>query len=168
MLVTAFSSWSDARCVEIALTVPQPRGNDPSQAVQRTEILRVAYPRGRTPPEEPDAVRLSTLHAAKGLEFGHVFLVGIEENILPHREAVDEGRLEEERRLMYVGVTRAKKSLTLSYCSRRKRARESVACDPSRFIDELGDDVRMPDKPSTAETKARGSDRRAALKAMLG
>ena len=75
-----------------------------------------------------------------------MFLVGIEENILPHRDAVDEGRLEEERRLMYVGVTRAKKSLTLSYCSRRKRARESVACDPSRFIDELGDDVRHAGK----------------------
>ena len=118
--------------------------------------------------EEPDAVRLSTLHAAKGLEFGHVFLVGIEENILPHREAVDEGRLEEERRLMYVGVTRAKKSLTLSYCARRKRARESVACDPSRFIDELGDDVRMPDKPTTAEAKTSGSNRLAALKEMLG
>ena len=117
---------------------------------------------------EPDAVRLSTLHAAKGLEFGHVFLVGVEENILPHREAVDEGRLEEERRLMYVGVTRAKKSLTLSYCSRRKRAREAVACEPSRFIEELGDDVRLPGKPADAETKASGSDRLAALKAMLG
>jgi ATP-dependent DNA helicase Rep len=117
---------------------------------------------------EPDAVRLSTLHAAKGLEFGHVFLVGVEENILPHREAVDEGRLEEERRLMYVGVTRARKSLTLSYCSRRKRARESVACEPSRFIEELGDDVRLPGKAPEAEAKASGSDRLAALKAMLG
>jgi ATP-dependent DNA helicase Rep len=69
---------------------------------------------------------------------------------------------------MYVGVTRAKKSLTLSYCSRRKRARETVACDPSRFIDELGDDVRQPVKPSSADAKASGSDRLAALKAMLG
>jgi len=118
--------------------------------------------------EEPNAVRLSTLHAAKGLEFGHVFLVGIEENILPHREAVEEGRLEEERRLMYVGVTRAKKSLTLSYCSRRKRARESVACAPSRFIEELGNDVRMPDKPTSADAKASGSNQLAALKALLG
>ncbi|MEQ1661812.1 MAG: UvrD-helicase domain-containing protein [Thiobacillus sp.] len=117
---------------------------------------------------EPDAVRLSTLHAAKGLEFGHVFLVGVEENILPHRDAVDEGRLEEERRLMYVGVTRAKKSLTLSYCARRKRARESMACEPSRFIEELGDDVCSPGKTPDAEAKASGSDRLAALKAMLG
>ena len=117
---------------------------------------------------EPDAVHLSTLHAAKGLEFGHVFLVGVEEGILPHRDAVDEGRLEEERRLMYVGVTRAKKSLTLSYCARRKRARETVACEPSRFIAELGDDVRLPLKPGDAQTKASGSARLTQLKAMLG
>jgi ATP-dependent DNA helicase Rep len=69
---------------------------------------------------------------------------------------------------MYVGVTRAKKSLTLSYCARRKRARETVACEPSRFIDELGDDVRLPNQPATAEARASGSDRLAALKAMLG
>ena len=118
--------------------------------------------------EAPDAVRLSTLHAAKGLEFGHVFLVGIEENILPHRDAVDEGRLEEERRLMYVGVTRARKSLTLTYCARRKRARESVSCEPSRFIEELGDDIRVPGAEPDAQAKASGSDRLAALKAMLG
>jgi len=97
-----------------------------------------------------------------------VFLVGVEEGILPHRDAVDEGRLEEERRLMYVGVTRAKKSLTLSYCARRKRARETVACEPSRFIAELGDDVRQPQKPGDAETKASGSESLSRLKAMLG
>jgi len=69
---------------------------------------------------------------------------------------------------MYVGVTRAKRSLTLSYCARRKTRARIRRCDPSRFIDELGDDVRQPEKPTTADAKASGSDRLAALKAMLG
>jgi ATP-dependent DNA helicase Rep len=93
--------------------------------------------------EGTDNVRLSTLHAAKGLEFAHVFIVGLEEGILPHREAVDAGNVEEERRLMYVGVTRARQSLHLSWCARRKRAGEKVACQPSRFIGELAqEDLR--------------------------
>ncbi len=97
---------------------------------------------------EPDAVKLSTLHAAKGLEFGHVFLIGVEEGILPHRESVDLAttqphRLEEERRLMYVGITRAQKSLTITWCKKRKRAGEVQDCEPSRFIAELPkDDVK--------------------------
>ncbi len=117
--------------------------------------------------EEADVVKLSTLHAAKGLEYDHVFLVGVEENILPHREAAEEGRLEEERRLMYVGITRARKSLTVTYCERRKRAGEWLGCEPSRFIEEMGSDVRLPGKPDTAESRQNGSDRLAALKAML-
>ena len=93
--------------------------------------------------DDYDAVQLSTLHAAKGLEYRHVFLVGIEEGILPHRESIDPAKIEEERRLMYVGITRAQHTLNISYCERRKQAREFVPCEPSRFIAEMGsEDIR--------------------------
>ncbi len=121
--------------------------------------------------EEPDAVRMSTLHASKGLEFPHVFLVGVEEGILPHRgdpDAPDEliaARIQEERRLMYVGITRAQRTLHVSWCKKRKRARESVNCDISRFIPEMrlneGDAV-----PTEAEILSP-QDRLANLKALL-
>ena len=122
--------------------------------------------------EGADAVQLSTLHAAKGLEFPHVFLVGLEEGLLPHREAVEAGTLDEERRLMYVGITRAQQSLHLSYCRRRKRAGEMMSCAPSRFIGELAqEDLRYADVPlppdEAAKEKAAGSERLKSLKAML-
>jgi ATP-dependent DNA helicase Rep len=91
-----------------------------------------------------DAVRLSTLHAAKGLEFKHVFLIGIEEGVLPHRDAEAENRTEEERRLMYVGITRAQRSLHLSYAEKRQQGQEVIPCQASRFIGEMGsDDLRF-------------------------
>ncbi|MDE3208529.1 MAG: ATP-binding domain-containing protein, partial [Pseudomonadota bacterium] len=99
-----------------------------------------------------DAVKLSTLHAAKGLEFDHVYMVGVEEGILPHRESVEEGRVEEERRLMYVGMTRARKTLTISYCKKRRRARDYVPVESSRFIGELYDeDLRFSGQDLPAE-----------------
>jgi len=119
---------------------------------------------------EPDAVKLSTLHAAKGLEFGHVFLIGVEEGILPHRESIDNGTIEEERRLMYVGITRAQKSLHISWCRKRKRAGETESCEPSRFIAELPqDDVRHSGQPSSdpAASKEHGKERMAQIRAML-
>src|SRR6202012_3343722 len=94
--------------------------------------------------DDVDAVRLSTLHAAKGLEFPHVHLVGVEEGLLPHKGGEDDDaatigrRVEEERRLMYVGVTRAQRSLSISWCRKRRRARDEASCEPSRFIAELG------------------------------
>jgi ATP-dependent DNA helicase Rep len=115
--------------------------------------------------ETPDVVQLSTLHAAKGLEFDHVFLVGVEEGILPHRDAVDEGRLEEERRLMYVGITRARRTLWVSHCERRKRAGEWMACEPSRFIGEMGEAVKPPDRGPV--TREEGAARLAAMRARL-
>jgi ATP-dependent DNA helicase Rep len=119
--------------------------------------------------EAVDAVRLSTLHAAKGLEFPHVFLVGLEEEILPHRECLAGDRLEEERRLMYVGITRAKLSLTLTWCAKRKRGGETVPCEPSRFLAEIDpEQVRQADlQVDPAAGRQAGRDRLASLKAML-
>ncbi|HEX6136064.1 MAG TPA: UvrD-helicase domain-containing protein [Casimicrobiaceae bacterium] len=119
-----------------------------------------------------DAVRLSTLHAAKGLEFPHVFLVGLEEGILPHREAIEAGSVDEERRLMYVGLTRAQETLHLSYCATRRRAGEKVACTPSRFLSELAqEDLRHADRAlspdEVAAAKTAGNARLAVLKALV-
>jgi ATP-dependent DNA helicase Rep len=84
-----------------------------------------------------NAVRMMTLHSAKGLEFRFVHIVGVEEGKLPHEAGIDEGRTDEERRLMYVGITRAREHLTLSYGARSKRYGEVVRNEPSRFILEL-------------------------------
>lgn len=94
--------------------------------------------------EEANSVRLSTLHASKGLEYPHVFLVGIEEGLLPHMsrdEALeDPTRIEEERRLMYVGITRARNSLHITWCQKRRRGRDFENREASRFIKEMAHD----------------------------
>lgn len=120
--------------------------------------------------QEQDAVSLSTLHAAKGLEFPHVFIIGAEEEILPFRDS-DEKQIEEERRLMYVGITRAERSLQISYCNRRKRGKDWTACEPSRFLEEMPEDELVyagghADAVPTV-TKDEGMDKLARLKAML-
>jgi DNA helicase-2/ATP-dependent DNA helicase PcrA len=86
---------------------------------------------------DDDKVTLMTLHAAKGLEFRQVYLVGMEEGLLPHARSVQDGALEEERRLAYVGVTRAKRGLTLTYAASRARYGTRTATVPSRFLYEL-------------------------------
>ncbi len=90
--------------------------------------------------EVNDEVSLMTLHAAKGLEFPHVFLIGMEEKILPHQNSIDSDSIEEERRLAYVGITRAQQTCTLSYCTHRKQRGVHEECEPSRFLDELPQD----------------------------
>lgn len=128
--------------------------------------------------EEPDAVKMSTLHASKGLEYPHVYLIGVEEGLLPHLGKDDEDgdparaaenlatRIQEERRLMYVGITRAQRSLHLSWCKKRRRAREDIVCEPSRFIEEMGlGDVRVVEDEATRAMSPK--ERLGMLKALL-
>ena len=91
--------------------------------------------------EPGQEVRLMTLHGSKGLEFPHVFIAGVEEDLLPHRNSLEENAEEEERRLMYVGITRARESLTLSYAKSRRRFGEVMRGEPSRFLEELPQDL---------------------------
>ncbi|MFW5444553.1 MAG: DNA helicase Rep [Methylococcaceae bacterium] len=120
--------------------------------------------------EAGDQVSLMTLHASKGLEFPHVFLIGIEENLLPHQNSIETDNIEEERRLAYVGITRAQRSCTLSYCTHRKRYGEVSECEPSRFLNELPEeDLEWSNKKQLEPEviKQRGKASLAHLKTML-
>lgn len=103
--------------------------------------------------DEADQVQLMTLHASKGLEFPHVFLIGMEEGILPHQTSLDEDNVEEERRLAYVGITRAQQTLTFSLCKERRQYGEIIKPEPSRFLLELPQDdlVWENEKPQMTE-----------------
>jgi superfamily I DNA/RNA helicase len=93
--------------------------------------------------DEPqgDAVTLITVHSCKGLEFPHVWVVGLEEGLLPHARAKEEGTLDEERRLFYVAMTRAQETLALSYCLVRKKYGKPRPCHPSQFLMELPEEL---------------------------
>lgn len=117
-----------------------------------------------------DRVNLMTLHAAKGLEFPYVYLVGMEENLLPHETSIEEDSIEEERRLAYVGITRARQHLTLSYCTHRKRRGELESRTPSRFLDELPEaDLEWPARKALDPSvkKERGQASLAQLRSLL-
>ncbi|WP_449421076.1 3'-5' exonuclease [Piscirickettsia litoralis] len=118
-----------------------------------------------------DEVQLMTLHAAKGLEFPYVFLVGMEEELLPHRTSIDEDNIEEERRLAYVGITRAQRALYFTVVMERRRQGEKIATTPSRFLEELpADDIEHEGRPSDStpeQRKQKGSEKLAMLKQML-
>ena len=106
------------------------------EAISRL-VLRDLMEQQEEEDASPDNVQLMTMHASKGLEFPHVFIIGMEENLLPHRSSVEDGNIEEERRLAYVGITRARETLAMTMARKRKQFGETINCEPSRFLDEL-------------------------------
>jgi len=142
--VLDFVDWIARRCGDEAEEFGQPKSV--LDVAQTISVIISLAERG----DEQDVVTLSTLHAAKGLEWPHVFLAGVNEGLLPFKgddEAMNAARLDEERRLMYVGITRARRTLAVSTLRRRKRGRSVVAGVPSRFIAEmkLNDEVFKED-----------------------
>ncbi|WP_092401289.1 MULTISPECIES: ATP-dependent helicase [Candidatus Ichthyocystis] len=115
--------------------------------------------------EKEKMLEMSTLHAAKGLEFDHVFIVGCNDEIIPHQESIDTNSVEEERRLMYVGTTRARRELTISFTEKRKTGGELVESLPSRFIEEMGLDINKTSNTQipTQEEKQNYLDRMKSL-----
>ncbi len=117
-----------------------------------------------------DAVTLITTHSCKGLEFPHVYLVGVEDGLLPHARSKVEGTLDEERRLFYVAITRAKETLAISHCGARRKYGQLMPCHPSPFLKELPAELvedmnaksREPVKPDA------GKDLFAAMRAAVG
>ncbi|XKH02477.1 DNA helicase Rep [Marinobacter nauticus] len=118
--------------------------------------------------DDSDKVQLLTLHASKGLEFPHVFIMGLEEEILPHRSSIEEGNIEEERRLMYVGITRAKETLSLTYAASRKQYGEKLETIPSRFLDELPEEDLKWEGVGDLDQEANQKKGKATLSALLG
>ena len=120
--------------------------------------------------DELDQVQLMTLHASKGLEFPYVWIMGLEEEILPHRNSIEADTVEEERRLMYVGITRAKQNLTLTLTGKRKSYGESFEPTPSRFLEELPkDDIQREGfgEVNPEQKQARGVSALAGLKNLM-
>jgi ATP-dependent DNA helicase Rep len=107
-------------------------------------------------------VRLMSMHASKGLEFRFVFIVGVEDGNLPHEASIDEGRIDEERRLFYVGITRAKERLWLSHAKEAQRWGDKLRLQPSRFINELPADELQRDGADPVLDAAQKTERRRA------
>jgi superfamily I DNA/RNA helicase len=117
-----------------------------------------------------DAVTLITMHSCKGLEFPHVYVVGLEEGLLPHSRSKVEGTLDEERRLFYVAITRAQHTLNISHCGGRKKYGQLLPCHPSQFLKELPEELveHADEKAKTPVAAESGKDMFAAMRASLG
>ncbi|MGO1719680.1 MAG: 3'-5' exonuclease, partial [Luteimonas sp.] len=144
----------------------QGRGAGPAELAAQLALLTHA-----DRDEAGDQVRLMSLHAAKGLEFRCVFMVGVSDGTLPHEVSIDEGSLDEERRLMYVGITRARERLWLSYPREVTKWGSRLRLEPSRFIEELPPEELQRDGADpvadATRRKERASTGFAAIQALL-
>lgn len=146
--------------------------NEPMTLIQVVTrfTLRDMMERGESD-EELDQVQLMTLHASKGLEFPYVFLVGMEEGLLPHQSSIDEDNVDEERRLAYVGITRAQRELFFTLCKERRQYGELIRPEPSRFLMELPqDDLKWDNERkvvSPEERMQKGQSHLANIRAQL-
>ena len=142
----------------------------PERLQQFLEDISLDSDREEEQEEAGDAVTLITMHSCKGLEFPHVYVVGLEDGLLPHSRSKVEGTLDEERRLFYVAITRAMETLTISYCLGRKRYGQLLPCHPSPFLKELPPEyVQLAEEKSSepVDTEA-GQNLFSAMRASLG
>lgn len=156
--------------IERMLTKAEENGDDMSIEDAVAKLILRDMLEQQEQEDELDQVQLMTLHASKGLEFPYVWIMGLEEEILPHRNSIEADTVEEERRLMYVGITRAKQNLTLTLTGKRKSYGESFEPTPSRFLEELPkDDIQREgfgeDNPE--QKQARGVSALAGLKNLM-
>ena len=182
--VLEFCDWMAGRCGgqidDTAGVTMQSESKSVLEVAQNVALLATISERG----EDQNVVTLSTLHAAKGLEWPHVLLVGVVEGLLPFKVEDAEGnteseglaqRIQEERRLMYVGITRAQRSLLVSWPKKRKKGREHVSAQPSRFIQEMAldsatvkEDPREKLKALRAEFAKKAAESAAAAQIQKG
>jgi len=149
----------------------QKQNDEPGLAGLVSHLTLMSILENNEEKNEQDAVQLMTLHSAKGLEFEHVYLVGFEEGSIPHHQCLEDDAVLEERRLAYVGITRACRTLCFSYCGTRQRYGEIEQCEPSRFLNELPkEDLQWEGhqvETSEEERKEQGQAHLASIKALL-
>jgi superfamily I DNA/RNA helicase len=145
-------------------------GNEPvERLVNFLENITLDSEREEEKENTSDAVTLITMHSCKGLEFPHVFIVGLEDGLLPHSRSKAEGTLDEERRLFYVAVTRAMQTLAISHCGGRKKYGQLLPCHPSPFLNELPEELveHSDSKSKTPVAQESGKNLFAAMRAAI-
>ncbi len=145
-------------------------GNAPTERLDNfLENITLDSDREEEKENTSDAVTLITMHSCKGLEFPHVFVVGLEDGLLPHTRSKAEGTMDEERRLFYVAVTRAMQTLSISHCGGRKKYGQMLPCHPSPFLKELPEELveHSDAKSKTPVAQESGKDLFAAMRAAI-